>query len=288
MMTLNRLFPAPHTYGGVWQSIYLEPIVGSGERLSIAVVACGNDGQFQVVQSLRNEVIEGIYGEKAEQFQGIIDWVIQSIHKHLSAKNTLDSWIAPIEGVHSGVIRATSASSLTGILKQAIMQSASFGTLALEAEHDDAESEYHKKSQQHWSAQITELVKMQNPTYASYFKKKVRILNSNTLTSYDFLDNSHAFNFGLLKATQNLNTLKAKLLDLGMLKKSPFTTGIQCFELIVGSSPLDDPTLTEREIEKQENSLAYLIEAAASEEVSVHRVFSSQEAADRLLSKLAA
>ncbi len=39
MSVLDSIFPELPTYKGVWHPIYLEPIVGSGERVTVAVVA---------------------------------------------------------------------------------------------------------------------------------------------------------------------------------------------------------------------------------------------------------
>ena len=51
-------------YQGAWQAIYMEPIVGSGEKITIAIMALGIDKKdTKVIQAIRPELIDCLYGD---------------------------------------------------------------------------------------------------------------------------------------------------------------------------------------------------------------------------------
>ena len=99
MNALEHLFPKAPSYKGFWHAIYLEPIVGSGERVTIAVAAIGEDKSFKVIQAIRTELLDCLYGMQAKNIQNMINWLIESANKFITESGFLNGWSPPFEGV---------------------------------------------------------------------------------------------------------------------------------------------------------------------------------------------
>ena len=80
------LFPAKPTYAGKWWSVSFEPIIGSGERINAIIVARGVDGKHEIIQSIRDEVLDSIYGTKSESIKSMVSWVRSSLHSDEARK----------------------------------------------------------------------------------------------------------------------------------------------------------------------------------------------------------
>ena len=56
----SEIFPSLPSYSAKWHSLQIEPIQGSGERLSIAVAIKGNDGAVNVFKTINQRVLKCI------------------------------------------------------------------------------------------------------------------------------------------------------------------------------------------------------------------------------------
>lgn len=281
MNTLEELFPSEPTYFGTWQTLYLEPIVGSGERISVAVVAIGNNNQYRIIQAIRTELLECLYGAQSQNMQSIIDWLIESASNELKIHRSLSEWAAPFGGVILGSMHPAADDSIEGILKQAIRFTASLSTLALDAEREEDEFQSKRYSEQ-WATSIFEEIKTINPHLSNCFKKRLKISESNLLTSFGFMNEKYVSNFGLLVPTRlstSLNNVKAKLFDLEALKKSQVLIKPQIYEIIIGTPSLSDPTLTDTSVKRLRETIDMVTEVAASEDIKLFRAENAREAA---------
>jgi len=283
------LFPELPSYKGYWQTIYLEPIVGSGEKIAIASVATGDDAQFKIIQSIRSELLECLYGAQSVNISGMIKWVIESAYKELNSNKNLSNWQAPFDGIICGKRVRAFDENIDGILRQSIRLTSSLSTLALDAdrESDDYQS---KKYTEQWARSISEELNIINPSLHEFFNKKMRTSETNILTTYGFYTDNYTSNFGLLVPTRissSLNSLKAKLFDLESLRKSQLALIPKNIEIIIGTPSFSDPTLSDKSITRMKNTLSLINEVAEKENIQVFRAESAHCAAKRI-NKMAA
>ena len=288
MSKLDSLFPEPPETTGYWRSVYLEPIVGSGEKMAIAAIAV-SENSFKVIQSVRSELLDCLYGNQAENIGSMITWVINSLKKELKNSGNLHNWQSPIGGVHISDETLARGSNIDDILRQAIRFSASLSSLSLDAERSD-DDEQPKRYAEHWSRSISTAMKEVNPQLLSSFGKRVQLGETNVLTSFGFIHGEYTANFGLLvpsRLSASLNNVKAKLLDLETFKKSSLGVKPSSFEVIIGSPSLQDPTLTDKSIKKIRDNFTVIEEIAHAEGISVYRAESAEEAASYIDRKVA-
>lgn len=115
----------------VWAPIYLEPIIGSGERITIAVVVFADDGRT-IMPTVSREQFAFLYGEASgDDLYAVAESVTRDFAEHLRTNVQLDfTWKAPIDGVLVGVPRHATGVSLHAVLEQAVQACASFSMTA--------------------------------------------------------------------------------------------------------------------------------------------------------------
>lgn len=284
MNILEELFPTEPEFLGTWQTMYLEPIVGSGERISVAVVAIGDNKQYKIVQAIRSELLECLYGAQSQRMQSMIDWLIESASKELKLRNGLSEWVAPFDGVKLGEISNAADENIEGILKQAIRFTASLSSLALDAEREDEDFQPKRYSEQ-WASTISDEMNIINPRLAGFFKRRLKISESSILTAFGFMNDKYVSNFGLLIPTRlstSLSNVKAKLFDLESLKKSQHLIKPECYEIVIGTPSLTDPTLTAKSLNRLRETIEMVTEVAASENIKLFRAENAREAAEHI------
>lgn len=191
MNTLENMFPESPSYKGVWHAIYLEPIVGSGERITVAVAAISSQSEFNVIQAIRSELLDCLYGIQSQNIQNMINWLIKSASKYIQATGGLEGWKAPFEGVVCTEATQASDNNIDGVLRQAIRFSASLSTLSLDADRD-SDDQQPKKYASRWATNIADELRGINPHLTSYLKQKIKIGDSGIQTTFGFLNDRYA------------------------------------------------------------------------------------------------
>lgn len=284
------IFPSKPIYHGKWWAVSFEPIVGSGERINAIVVARGDDGRHDVIQSIRDDVLDALYGMKSEGIKEMLSWVRQSILNHLAHNADLNSWVSPVSGFE--IIKSAKAldDNLHGIFRQAIRLSASLGTLSLEAERSDEDEQSGQRQTEQWATKIFDELCNLRPSLQNFFGTRVRLSGVDVHTKFGFYNDVYASNFGLIvpsRLSASINTIKAKVYDLESLKKSDMVLKPDTVDIIVGIPSFDDPTLPQKTIDKMRSHKDEMTELASKEGINFISVHSAKQAAERIVLKAA-
>lgn len=283
-------FPAKPTYPGRWWSISFEPIIGSGERINVIIVAQGDDRKFEIIQAIRDEVIESIYGIKSDAIKGMIAWVSHSLHSHLSSDSHIERWVSPVSGF--GISRNAEAldDSLSGILRQAVRLTASLGTLTLEADRAEDDDRSSQKQSEQWSTRISDEARKLNPRLSGYFGTRVQLSRAQLHTKFGFYNDVYASNFGLMvpsRLSASINSIKAKVYDLESLSRSNMVLKPETLDVIVGIPSFEDPTIPPKTIASMRGYVDELSELTQKEGINFIAVNTAVDAAQRII-KIAA
>jgi hypothetical protein len=129
--------PLQSKHRGRWRPIFLEPIVNSGERLCVGVVA--TDDTNCIVQSVEGlDRLSQIYGSAAGAFTWAARLALREIQHQVSVEGFDSLSIAPeIDGLLIGEVRPGAGTGLGDLARVALQQVASLAseapsTLALE------------------------------------------------------------------------------------------------------------------------------------------------------------
>ncbi len=130
--TSTLLLPALPTYHGTWYPVYWTPIPGSGERITVLIVAKGDDGQVCMRSTISEAVLEVAFGvPKAAALRQMFDYLEKMLPDWLASWESGGSQAAgavPITGFTLGPGRSSYADDLQQLAAQGICLDAAFAT----------------------------------------------------------------------------------------------------------------------------------------------------------------
>lgn len=279
-------FPAVPSVSGYWAPVYLEPMHGSGERLT-AVVACKTeDGQLGVELAVRSRVLKCMYGDHGDRVFGMARLIRDSLQEHFAIGGAFDNWLPPTRNCYMGPVRIALGDSVENILTKAAKLTASTSGVELDvAETPEIESAAPDVDQ--WLEQIRGVVNSRQPGLAGRFNQDVRLTQASMATRIGFLGDRIAANFDALVPGPNFSgkrsRSKARMLDLQILRDATLLPR-QSYELMLWVPPKEGvPMFSERSIENAYAALLELEEFGDKHELRVHGMHTADQAAERLL-----
>lgn len=280
-----------------WTPVYIEPVVGSGERLCIGVVVA-DDRERLVVAVPALERLACVYGDAAAALSHGAALALAALRQSLSSDRlvSLSSLRVPIDGVFFGPVRTGAGESLEDIARTSLMQSASLVEKAVDEEDTLEVAERTSLSTRRLERLVEETVVNTRPELASAFNKSFRITREARAMRLGFVGRKLAANFGLLvpgPLSTLVNNAKAKLWDLGQLRAGSQTgffhghVGMN-FELLVHRAHKGNPEYSDRQLKSIDAAVIELEEEADKVSIRCRAMTSPGQMADFLLQQEAA
>ncbi|EST59197.1 hypothetical protein K151_2027 [Proteus hauseri ZMd44] len=289
MLNLNELLnTAPKTPAltGEWVSVYLEPMIGSGERLTIAVAAQCTNRLIDVRPAIRQEVIDVMFGHRSKAFNSMIEVIATSLKLHIENTGSFHTWVPPIGGVTLGRVKKAASKDLIGILRQAITLSSSLSTMLDDRSNLNSVKKQNKTEKDRWTTQLQQAVIESDTKRQGYFNAKYDFKNKRMAASVFYLSEHAAINTGKLLPSSLSNLVahsKAKIADLSLIKSHPDLLHRDTHEFILFKPNDDDPRYNDNEIAKVNSAFLILKDLAEKDEIILTAVTDVQEGANRIL-----
>jgi len=283
----KAFFPPRPAYAGTLAPLYLEPIPGSGERITIAIVALGEDNAMRIHPVIHHDALTCLYGNKAKNLQGMIELCASSLRGHLENNGNTSNWLPPITTATLGKPRQAYAESMTAMIGQGIRMHASLGVLPSEADEIDTDT---TEERRHWDDDIRQAA---NPLIQPYFGKSVQLTSASTRQArIGFIHPRYAASFALLTPGASLgtaiNTAKAKLWNLKMLHGAPEVHHRGEIELLIGhASPDFDPSMSKKAVNALHDAVNELREESMRSDLGLHVVHNHAAAAEHIFKRVA-
>lgn len=286
----SRLFPSVSANRIVWAPVYLEPMPGSGERITAVVVAVDEVGAWHVELTVRSKILRCMFGEKGDLVFGIAALVQESVQDHLAMRGGLEGWIPPITTCFLGPLRPATGESPEVVARRAASLVASMATGEVPIDH---QGEAPTPEVDRWLQQIRTSVRERNELFDLRFNGEVRSKNNASPTRIGYLGDRIAANFDALVPGPNLSNKrirsKSRLLDLQILKDQvDLFARRTAYELILWVPQPDSPAYPERSLLAARSVLAELEEFGDKHDLRVRPVHSADAAAEVLLTAEAA
>lgn len=241
---------------GSWVPLYIEPVVGSGERITIGV-AVANGGSFLVVPVPALERLSCLYGSENEALMFAAKSALDSMEGLLakSGPEGLDSWSSPFDGIFKGSLRNGAGNSLGEIARSALMLCSSLVEKLAETEELD-ESRV-AISESRLEKLIKERVVATRPGLEQAFGRTFQAHPRARAAKVGFVGQHIAANFSLLAppyVSRQVKDAKAKLWDLAQVqeylhaREFNLSSNLNRFELLVHRVRDDDPQYSDRQI----------------------------------------
>ncbi|HBK1299357.1 TPA: hypothetical protein SIE94_001272 [Escherichia coli] len=293
MLNLDQLLksaPAMPTSTGSWASVYLEPMVGSGERLTVIVAVVTSSGDVLVKPAIRKEVIEAMYGFRASSFNRMIEVISNSLQYHLENNKNFSGWVPPISGITLSTPRQAVSASVTGILRQAVALSSSLSSL-LEIENNHVKKRSsNSREKDRWSTQLLDAVINKDNRRNIFFNRQFSFSDGHRPAKIFYLSDHAAINTGKLlphNLTEQVKDGKAKISDLSMIKKHGDIFPRDTHKLIIYKPEDDNPAYTDKNIASIKSAFLALQDLAYTYDISITAVNSVEQAASIILNTAA-
>jgi hypothetical protein len=291
-------FPARRsTRKANWAPIYIEPIVGSGERICTAVLA-GDDSGFIVVPVPSLDRLSSLYGTQAQALSFANDLALNAIRDWISTRGlaAIETWSSPVEGVILGALRRGAGESLEDVARTGLLQCASLVEKLAEEDETSEASARTEVSTRRLEKLVREAVVAARPELHKRFDQQFRVNERARPTRIGFTGNRLVANFGMLVPGQLailVNNAKAKLWDLEQLRSGALggmfpQTGALSFELLLNRVPRDAPQYGERQMASVEEAGLELEAEAGKVQIRARQMTSPGEIATFVLEKEAA
>jgi hypothetical protein len=288
----KALAPELPAYQARFRPVYFEPIIGSGERFTVAVLAQDAQGIGRVVQTVSARKLACMYGGHAAQVINLVSLALESAGKFFDAGGDIDHWRPPFAGIHLGATEsARSNAEMNGIMFQALTSYASLYSGDIieraleEIEGRTPEPEDAEQLNTSLLQQIRSLTLDIKPQFAGHWQREV-IVQNNVTVSIDYLGvtyNANLANFDVKQIKPAFKSAKAKLFDLDVLRQKRHAEIMQCeqqFELLIAlkSTASDEAEEHFYKLEQLADSIALRVVKKASAEELAMRII-QQEAA---------
>ena len=298
-MAANNLlaeFPDLPRITAQWSPVYIEPIIGSGERITAAIITTQADGTIEITRALREEALVCAFGNKAAALLNIVNLIEASFRASIANGGALEQWVPPVEGVFLGSVRKARSSNTSGIIRQAIWKSASFCALpgdADEIEETDYAVKRVRDGLRRFINEVRELALRTRPILVNAFNAKIDIRGEKRTSALrlGFRYQSAVANFALLDPQSSrrgacMRDIKAKMLDLSFARDHS-QGAVQRADLLMWMPDTStNYQLSDKELDWLDETLFTLHEIGREEGLGVIPTLNAGEAAEHLVSSV--
>lgn len=292
--------PRRSTHHARWCPIYLEPMVGSGERLCVGVVA--QDATRTLVRAVTGlERLACVYGaDELQPFLFATQVALATLEKKVTYEgiDSLQGWNGSVQGLVIGAARLGTGEDIEDIVHTGLMQCASLFHASEQAGvmRPEDENGFEEVTLRRLETLVKESVVSRRPDLKGYFGVQIRASENARPTRIGFVGRRLAANFALLvpgRLTTSVGHAKEKLWDLQLLRGSvneslfPNLGGVQ-FELLLHRVSDQDPQYSARALKQVSAAVLALEEEADKANLRCRPLHSTSEIANLLLEREAA
>lgn len=263
-------FPEAPSFKAEWRPIYFEPIVNSGERITILIVV-KSENNFNYYEALHDNVIDNLYGNQSLHLKNLIKMVKNHLEKNFG---NLDNCI---EGVYPGEWHKSSSKDIKGVARQGLHKSASLGSLAIEELFTFSESSENDVIEQNWTNKIKDEFLKSNPSYEKAFNYSVQI-SKNVKIRCGFHSARYSAKFNVCTA-KTIHRIKTSLMDLKILEENKLANRL---DLILYLPPVDDLIVTSKMRDKMDENIYQLKKQCKDSIIDIYPCATEKDGAVRL------
>lgn len=256
-------FPPLPSYIADWYALRFEPMRGTGESFTCAILIKDAIG-VDVRTVIRDDILKALFGTHADHVTNMIETAAQSLLSFATQRDPAD-WKPPLTGFYLSAKRSgASRTERDGIYRQAIKLSAAFAQLDFNPQDDDERPAL--EAAKTFITRIRQQVSEQRLDLDSYFQRAARIVPNGALVQFGFLMPRRAAHFEMLRPSTLSTSVRFARAKLYELKKARTLVPLERAALIVGVPHHDDLSFTDRQHANIERELNELRQEAQEDE----------------------
>ena len=276
-----------------WVPVYMEPIMNSGEKITVGIVAASKDWHVEVLPTLRKDILKRAFGNEGLSLVEGAKVCLAEFSEYLLARKQFSGWEPPFTGVTLGKERDAAGEDLDAILRIAARMSASLFADSIGARN--AATQHRNGSRpaniRRWRRQIIDAVKYDAPelihnfNQVCLFAKNAKNGKKGIETPFDYLGSQYVANFGIAKAEQKqvLDRCRIQLWNLAQCRDEHQNRDNAKFELIVWRPERDNQYYDKLQMEAIDQVMYELEEEAQKRALHTLSVNGADAASERII-----
>lgn len=278
------------TFEATWWPVSMETVAGSGEAITVAIIARAASGQSSIRQVIDPATLNAMFG--ANYHKGM-HWMVSTLVVH--AQKALDAGV-PVERLEFAFggfsrlhARDCVARDLNEVFDLAVSMASGFVDSPFgrrPASADTPSAAFHD-----WAAGVRDALFASDQVQLQDNEFNVRVKLHNKTVAFGLLHGRYAANFGVLRpghAATDVRSLKVKLFDLESLRNDPMR-GIEHFEVLMGCLPASAlAPYSRREVDSFHQTLEFITVEARMRDVTLVRCADHADAANHIVRAIAA
>lgn len=290
-----EFFPPLPALSAQGVAVFLEPVLGSGERLCVGVAARVDQQRHHVVPLLHTETAKCLVGVQADALLGLVQTGLDSLEHHLGSGAHWDSWKPPFHGLTLSQQAEGSVDSVEMMLRT-LARNHSFLSAMADFSGVDAPMETlpEGNAEEDWVKRVRRIVEQRTPHLDGHFARRVTLFSETAPTRFDYLGARLVAQLGRLipgaQLGRHLSLAKAKLWDLESLRDAGCDELMSAdrFELLLYRPGDNDPSYADKQLENMRRALKTLEEAGDKQRLRVRPVETAEQAASLIIEAEAA
>lgn len=286
-------FPPLPAITAQWAPVYLEPLPGSGERITVGVVAyAGPDKEHHVLPTLREAAARCMYGEHASQIVGLAGLALADLESHFKNGVGLNDWNPALRSsISLGPISTGYGDSAEDVARSgAQLASSLYWSKPIRdssaPDHDAAPD----PDADEWIRQIKNATIAMRQEFGVRFLKRISLTAKAPPTRIGYYGSRLAAQFGRLVPGRGLslsqNRAKAYLTDLQILRDNERKSDIAprpYYELLLWTPPAGSPQYSADQHEEAQGAFKELEGFGDLHDLRVEAMHTAEAARARIL-----
>lgn len=260
--------------------VFWEPVEATGERLTVgALVRFG--GNVSAHRIIRPDVLDCLYGKKAESVRRLIDTALQMIQ--VVGNPGIENAKSPIGGFNIGNACYTDPVSVVDALRVCALMHSSLANITAFDELEQADTPAPEEAGRRFATEVREIVLARRFDLEDYFNRSAVLVEGGDPVRFGFCSPRTVVHFGLLHPVRQAMGVRDARARLWELSRARELASLPIAALIFATPRTDDPTLSSRQVEALHRNLREIEREADHNEMHFVPVTTAEAGADKVI-----
>lgn len=273
-------FPPLPGYTATWYALRFEPMRGTGEAFTCAILVKDAVG-VEVRKVIRDDILTALFGQHAGHVTQLIEIAAESLAAW-AREHDPGEWHPPLTGFWLSECRqGASRIERAGVFRQAILLSAAFAQLDYAPQEMDEQPAL--EAARTFIGRVRDQVRAIRSELDGYFQKQARIVPNGALVQFGFLMPTRAAHFEVLRPSTLSTSVRFARGKLYELRKARALVPLERTALVIGVPHEGDLGYSDRQHAAIERELTELQQEAREDDTDVLPAVSEPEAAAHVI-----